>query len=135
MLEQIEYPSVHCKAQETYNFHKIAAILANYGYNGLWLNNDWNGADGIAVHIDGISNFKSQLKGSVSFAQKYRTKNLYIAFFEQGDLYIYPHDFILVQVENDISDKTWLEKSTYFQTKITKRFREILKPYKIPQAN
>ena len=95
MLEQIEYPSVHCKAQETYNFHKIAAILTDYGYNCLWLNNDWNGAEGIAVHIDGVSDFKIQLKGSVSFAQKYRAKQLYIAFFELSDLYIYAHNFVL----------------------------------------
>ena len=67
MLEQIEYPSVHCKAQETYNFHKMAAILADYGSNGLWFNNDWNGADGIAIHIDGISDFKSQIKAAVSY--------------------------------------------------------------------
>jgi hypothetical protein len=81
VLEQIEYPSVHCKAQETYNFHKIAAILADYGSNGLWFNNAWNSADCIAIHIDGISDFKSQLKNAVSCAQKYRAKQLYIAFF------------------------------------------------------
>ena len=39
------------------------------------------------------------------------------------------------QVENNIADKTWWEKGTYFQTKITKRFREILEPYKVPKAN
>ena len=95
MLEQIEYPSVHCKAQETYNFHQIAAILTDYGYNCLWLNNDWNGVDGIAVHIDGISDFKSQLKDAVSYTQKYRAKKLYIAFFELSDLYIDAHNFVL----------------------------------------
>jgi len=95
VLEQIEYQSVHFKAQETYNFHKMAAILADYGSNGLWFNNDWNGADGIAIHIDGISNFKSQLKDAVSCAQKYRAKKLYIAFFELSDLYIDAHNFVL----------------------------------------
>jgi len=48
-------------------------------------------------------------------------------------LYLYPHDKILDQVESAISDKKWKEKGTYFQTKITKRFREILEPYKIPK--
>jgi hypothetical protein len=134
-LERIEYIKLNQKAQETYNFHKMAAILANYGYNCIWLNNDWNGADCIAVHIDGVSDFKIQLKGNISFAQKYREKNLYIAFFEQGELYIYPHDFVLIQVESIISDKKWLEQGTYFQTKITKRFKEIIEPYKIPKAH
>ncbi len=95
MLEQIEYPSVHCKAQETYNFHQIVTILADYGSNGLWLNNDWNDADRIAVHIDGISDFKSQLKDAVSYTQKYRAKQLYIAFFELSNLYIDAHNFVL----------------------------------------
>ena len=134
-LTKIEYLILNSKAQETYNFHKMAAILADYGYNCLWLNDDWNGADCIAVHIDGISDFKIQLKGGISFARKYWAKNIYIAFFEQGDLYIYPHDYILVQVENNIADRTWLEKGTYFQTKITKKFREILEPYKVPKVN
>lgn len=133
-LTKIEYRTLNSKAQETYNFHKMAAILADYGYNCLWLNDDWNGADCIAVHIDGISDFKIQLKGSISFARKYWAKNIYIAFFEQGDLYIYPHDYILAQVENNIADKTWLEKGTYFQIKITKKFREILEPYKVPKV-
>ena len=134
-LTKIEYRTLNSKAQETYNFHKMAAILADYGYNCLWLNDDWNGADCIAVHIDGISDFKIQLKGSISFARKYWAKNIYITFFEQGDIYIYPHDYILAQVENNIADKTWLEKGTYFQTKITKKFREILEPYKVPKVN
>ena len=132
-LQPIEYQSLNSKAQETYNFHKMAAILADYGYNCLWLNNDWNGADCIAIHIDGVSDFKIQLKGGIAFAQKYRAKNLYIAFFEQGDLYIYPHDLVLAQVEHDISDKKWLEKGTYFQTKISKKFEGVLKAYKIPK--
>ena len=134
-LTKIEYRTLNSKAQETYNFHKIPPILADYRYNCLLLNDDWNGADCIAVHIDGISDFKIQLKGSISFARKYWAKNIYIAFFEQGDLYIYPHDYILAQVENNIADKTWLEKGTYFQTKITKKFREILEPYKVPKVN
>ena len=130
-LEPIEYSSLKAKAQENYNFLKMAAILADYGYNCLWLNDDWNGADCIAIHIDGISDFKIQLKGGISFAQKYRGKNLFIAFFELGDLYIYPHDVVLDQVKSVISDQTWLAKDTYFQTKITKKFSETIAPYKV----
>ena len=48
-----------------------------------------------AVHIDGISDFKSQLKDAVSCTQKYRAKQLYIAFFELSDLYIDAHNFVL----------------------------------------
>lgn len=130
-LEKISYSELNAKAQETYNFHKIAAILADYGYNSIWLSNDWNGADFIAVHIDGVSDIKVQLKGGISFAKRYIGKNLYIGFLENGELYLYPHDEILEQVEQVISDKKWLEQGTYFQTKITSRFRDILEPYRV----
>lgn len=130
-LERVTYQSLSPKAQETYNFHKMASILADYGYNCIWLSDDWNGADFIAVHMDGVSDIKVQLKGGISFSQKYRGKNLYIGFFYSGDLYLYPHDVILEKVESDISDKKWIEIGTYFQTKITRKFRELLEPFKI----
>ena len=130
-LEKINYSDLNAKAQEMYNFHKVAAVLADYGYTSIWLSNDWNGADFIAVHVDGVSDIKVQLKGGLSFAEKYRGKNLYICFMSEGNIYLYPHDEILSQVEKVISDKKWQKKGTYFQTKLTSRFREILEPYKI----
>ena len=130
-LERIKYSDLNARAQEMYNFHKVASVLADYGYTSMWLTNDWNGADFIAVHIDGVSDIKVQLKGGPSFAKKYRGKNLYICFVSEGNVYMYPHDEILEQVEQVISDKKWQEKGTYFQTKITARFRKILEPYKI----
>ena len=48
-----------------------------------------------AVHIDGISDFKSQLKNAVSYTQEYRAQKLYVVFFELSDLYIYAHSFVL----------------------------------------
>lgn len=133
-LEKVDYLQLSAKARENYNFHQMAAILSNYGYHCLWLNDDWNGADCIAVHIDGISDIKIQLKGNISFDKKYCGKNLYIAFFEDKELYVYPHDALLAQVEYLISDKKWMEQGTYFQTKISKRFQEIIKPYNIPKT-
>lgn len=121
------------KAKEMYNFHKVAALLADYGYTSMWLNDDWNGADFIAVHIDGVSDIKVQLKGGISFAHKYRNKNLYICFIDglSGATYLYPHDEILNQVEPRISDKKWQEQGTYFQTRLTTRFADILSPFKL----
>jgi len=132
-LEKIDYKDLNPKGQEVYNFHKVAAILADYGYHCIWLTNDWNGADFIAVHHDGVSDIKVQLKGGIAFDQKYRNKNLYIAFIEDGLLYIYPHDTILDQVEPSICDNKWKSKGSYFQTKTTKRFRDVLEPYKVQQ--
>jgi hypothetical protein len=130
-LAKIRYQDLNPKAQETFNFHKMASILADYGYNCIWLSDDWNGADFIGVHIDGVSDIKVQLKGRISFAKKYRGRNLYIGCFDAGELYLYPHDVVLDQVEAVISDKAWIEKGTYFQTKMSKRFKDVLEPYRI----
>lgn len=134
-LERINYKELNAKSQEAYNFHKMASVLADYGYNCIWLPNDWNGADFIAMHVDGVSDVKVQLKGGISLDKKYYGKNLYIGFIEQGDLYIYPHDLVMNLVEPSLAnDQRWLGKGLYFQTRITKRFKEILDPYKIPKC-
>ena len=39
-FQKIKYSDLNAKAQEMYNFQKIAALLANYGYTSMWLNND-----------------------------------------------------------------------------------------------
>jgi hypothetical protein len=111
-LQKIRYADLNAKAKEMYNFQKVAAKLADYGFTCMWLTNDWQGADFIAVHVDGITDLKVQLKGRLSFAQKYRGKGIYVCFIDNEDTYLYPHDEILDQVESKISDKTWLAKGT-----------------------
>jgi len=114
-----------------FNFQKVAAVLADYGFTCMWLNNDWKGADFIAVHVDGVTDIKVQLKGGLSFANKYRGKNIFICFRDNGETYLYPHDEVLSKVEILISDKKWKEKGTYFQTKLSRRFKDLLSEYKI----
>ena len=79
-LHRIEYEKLNSKAQEMYNFHKVAAQLADYGFTCMWLSNDWLGADFIAVHADGVTDIKVQLKSRLSFAKKYVGKSIYICF-------------------------------------------------------
>ena len=65
------------------------------------------------MHHDGVSDIKVQLKGSISFAKQYKNKNLYIAFIENGDLYLYPHDKILSKVEAAFLEERRLDKNTF----------------------
>jgi hypothetical protein len=130
-LQKIRYSDLNPKAQEMFNFQKVAAVLADYGFTCMWLNNDWKGADFIAVHVDGVTDIKVQLKGGLSFANKYRGKNIFICFRDNGETYLYPHDEVLSKVEILISDKKWKEKGTYFQTKLSRRFKDLLSEYKI----
>ena len=46
---KIKYSQLNSKQKENYNFHKVASALADYGYDSMRLNNDWQGADFIAV--------------------------------------------------------------------------------------
>jgi hypothetical protein len=128
-LSKISYNDLNSKAKEMYNFQKVSAKLADYGFTTMWLNNDWQGADFIAVHIDGVTDLKIQLKSRLSFAKKYKGKNIYICFISKGNIYLYPHDEVLKQLEHRISDKTWLLKEVWSSPKLTKENKKLLMQY------
>ena len=65
------------KQKENYNFHKQPA-LADYGYDSMRLNNDWQG-DFIAVKNDEISSIKRRFQSI-----KYIDKEIHIAFIENN---------------------------------------------------
>ena len=128
-LAKINYADLNSKAKEMYNFHKVSAKLADYGYTCMWLNNDWQGADFIAVHIDGVTDIKVQLKGRLSFAKKYIGKEIFICFIDaNGEIYLYPHDEILRQVEHRISINT---TDAWSSPKLTNENTLLLAQYKL----
>ena len=130
-LQKIRYEDLNAKAKEMYNFQKVAAKLADYGFTCMWLTNDWQGADFIAVHADGVTDLKVQLKGRLSFARKYLGKNIYVCFIDGSNTYLYPHDEILAAVEDKISDRTWQAKGTWSGSKLSKEFSRLLEPYRL----
>ena len=77
-LKKIKYTELNSKQKENYNFHKVASALADYGFNSLRLNDDWQGADFIAINGDDM--MKIQLKGRFTVDKKYINKEIYIAF-------------------------------------------------------
>src|ERR1035438_7921708 len=93
-----QYEELNSRQQEAYNFQKVSAVLADYGFVTIRLSSDWRGADFIAQHIDGDTFLKVQLKGRPSFDKKYRNRELFICFPHVGDWYLYPHDAVLSQV-------------------------------------
>ena len=60
ILEKINYKLLKAKQQENYNYHKVASKLADYGYDCMRLNNDWEGADFIGININGKDIIKYQ---------------------------------------------------------------------------
>jgi hypothetical protein len=75
-LKTIVYSQLNARQKENFNFLKVSAVLADYGYMTMRLNDDWQGADFIAQHIDGGTFLKVQLKSRLAFGTKYQGKDL-----------------------------------------------------------
>jgi hypothetical protein len=125
MFKKIDYNALNPKAKEIYNYQKVSAVLADYGYTTMWLNNDWEGADFIAVHIDGQTTIKVQLKGRITFDKKYIDKDIFICFIDGGDIYLYYHDFALDEFEQA---KNYINagKGVWSNNKLTKEQKKLM---------
>ena len=88
----VPYEELNKKQRENHNFHKVAAVLADYGYNSIRLTDDAEKADFLAVHIDGKTILRVQLKGRLEVNKKYMGKDLHIAFPAGAGAYVFPHD-------------------------------------------
>lgn len=127
-LKKIKYQNLNSKQKESYNFHKIASKLADYGFNSLQLNDDWQGADFIAVHIDGEQMLKVQLKGRFTVDKKYQNKKIYIAYIEDEKVRIYNHDEIVEKLtENVLSSKSWVNTGGYSWGKTPNQYMDCIK--------
>lgn len=80
MFNKIIYSELSPRQKEIYNFQKISAYLADYGFNCIKLSDDWNGADFLAYHLNGKDTLRIQLKSRITIDKKYINKNLHIAF-------------------------------------------------------
>ncbi|OKH12340.1 hypothetical protein [[Limnothrix rosea] IAM M-220] len=134
MFSRIKYKNLNPRQQESYNFQKIAAQLADYGFNCLWLTDDWQGADFIACHIDGNTFLKVQLKGRLTFSKKYRSKDIYIAFNQNAQWFVYPHDQLcddLISLGLMTGSKSWDDRGEYSWPKIPKHLAGRMEQYAI----
>lgn len=100
ILRKIAYSELNARQKENFNFQKVSAVLANYGFVTLRLSDDWHGADFIAQHISGEM-LRVQLKSRLAFYKKYQGKDLYLAFREGEAWYLYPHDELLIKISSN----------------------------------
>jgi len=97
------------------------------------LANDWNGADFLAVPIEGDV-LKVQLKGRLTFMKKYQNKGLFICFRVDHDWYLYPHDELLNELDgelNFLNTPSWVEGGGYSFPSIPGKVLSILERFKI----
>jgi hypothetical protein len=94
-LTKIEYSSLNARQKENFNFQKVSAVLADYGFVTMRLSDDWEGADFIAHHVSGSQFLKVQLKGRLEVNTKYKDKDIWSCFRHKENWYLYPHDDFL----------------------------------------
>jgi frataxin-like iron-binding protein CyaY len=109
-FEKIYYGSLTARQKELFNFQKIAATFADYGFNCIKLADDWQGADFLAYHINGTTTLKVQLKSRVTIGQKYCDKDLWIAFPHKGYWYLIKHDRLVKKVGQQTD---WLNTTSW----------------------
>jgi hypothetical protein len=110
LFERVRYSDLNSRQKEIFNFQKVAGLLAEYGYAALRLTDDWNGADFLAVHIDGRTVLRIQLKSRLTFEKKYVGRDLWVCFRHRGMVYLYPHDKFLtkaLELTNIRNTKSW----------------------------
>jgi hypothetical protein len=115
-LQRISYKTLNARQREIYNFHKVAALLAEYGFNCIKLSDDWQGADFLAYHKDGNDTLKVQLKSRLTIDKKYIGKKLYIAFPTTGSWCLVEHDALIEHVREHtkwLNTKSWRERGLY----------------------
>jgi hypothetical protein len=133
-LKRIEYSRLKAKQKENFNFQKISAVLADYGFVTLRLSDDWQGADFIAQHVDGATFLRIQLKSRLTFDAKYQGKNLWIVFYDGEVWYLYPHDKFLAEVlrATGIGKTTsWSKRGRYSFPHLSVKIRHLLSRYRI----
>jgi hypothetical protein len=133
-LKRIKYAGLTARQRENFNFQKLSAVLADYGFTTLRLSDDWDGADFIAVSVGGTEVLRVQLKGRLTFRKAYRGKNLFIAFPDGQDWLVFPHDEVLEEIlaHSSVKDTvSWSTHGGYSWPRVPKKYRELLEPYRI----
>ena len=85
-FEKIPYGSLNAKQKEQFNFQKIAATLAEFGFNCIKLADDWMGADFLAYHVNKATTLKVQLKSRLAINGKLRRQGHLDSVPAQGQL-------------------------------------------------
>ena len=133
-MDKIKYESLNSKQKETYNYHKVSAVLADYGYFTMRVTDDWESADFIAMNCEDKSFIKVQLKGRLTFSKKYKNKDLFITFEDKksNTWYLYPHDELLKKFsKNTNSDLAWSQDGNYSTPGLSKQSIQLLEQYKL----
>ena len=116
-IKKINYSKLNNRQKEIFNFQKVAAILAEYGFNCIKLTDDWGGADFLADHINGDTH-KVQLKSRITISKKYKRleDDIYMTFPIGEDWYYIEHEKLVELVKKYThwcDSKSWKNGGEY----------------------
>ena len=120
-FKKVRFERLNARQKELFNFQKIAATLADYGFNCIKLADDWKGADFLAYHLDGTTTLRVQLKSRLAIQRKYRRKNIWIAFPHKGQWYLIEHDRLVIKVGKAtdwLKTRSWRKDHSYTSSSI-----------------
>ena len=121
MFEPIRYETLNARQKEIFNFQKLSATLADYGFNCIKLADDWGGADFIAFHVITTKTLKIQLKSRITIGKKYAGKDIWIAFPHNGFWYLIEHDQLVEKIGRStdwLRTSSWLTGNAYSSVSI-----------------
>ena len=129
---KVSYSELNSRQKENFNFQKVSAVLADYGFVTIRLSDDWQGADFIALRTDGEV-LRVQLKSRLAFYEKYKGKGLFVAFGDSETWYLYPHDEFLITIlaNTTIGSSASWKSGGYSFNRLSPQLRALLEPYKI----
>ena len=129
---RVDYSHLNARQKENFNFQKVSAVLADHGFMTLRVSSDWQSADFIAQHIDGVKFLKVQLKGRFTIDEKYLGKELHICFPDRGTWYLCPHDDLMDAARNVPGvggPDYWQSHTCYHRKTVPESLAEFLQPF------
>jgi hypothetical protein len=136
-FERVPYTKLNSRQRENYNFQKVSAVLADFGFSTIRLSSDWQGADFIAQHLDGTTFLKVQLKTRLTLERKYMGRGLHVCFPSGHDWYLFPHDEFMRAVldESTVGRSVSWERGGYSYPTLSKKMKQRLSPYRLPGSS
>ena len=124
------------KQVETYNFHKAASVLVEYGFDCIRTWDDWEGADFLAHRKESGETLMVQLKTSLVIDKRYcHLPDLYMCFpLDRTDnWYLIKHADLIQLVRNHspqwFDSKRWKKDGLYWSWAANKQMRKALEPF------
>ena len=124
------------KQIETYNFHKAAAVLSEYGFDCIRLSDDWEGADFLAHHKITGRTLRVQLKTCLVIDEKYQdNEDLYMCFplDRTGNWYLVKYGRLMEIVRETaphwLESAKWTKTGGYFSWGGNRAIRKVLEDF------